>query len=304
MPIHPDIAQLLEARARGDLSSMSVAEARAAHLAGATAGPAGPEMGEVTDVTLADVPVRIYRPRDGANGGTLVYFHGGGWVLGSIDTHDRQCRNLAAGSGATVVNVGYRLAPEHPFPAALDDALAVTEHVFTHSDELAVDPTRIVVGGDSAGGNLAAAVAIARRTSNGPALRGQLLVYPALDATMASASFSENGAGPFLSATDMAWFYDLYGNGHDATDWRLSPYHAAELDGLPPTLVITAELDPLRDEGEAYAHRLAEAGVSTAAVRYTGVCHGFFGWSHVAEPSRQAMAQAASWLSRRVAADH
>lgn len=317
MPVHPDVQRILDARGPVQLSSIPVDEARAAHLAGATAGPVGPAMDEVDDVVLAEVPVRIYRPA-GADGSAVVFFHGGGWVLGSIETHDRQCRQLAEGTGATVVNVGYRLAPEHPFPAAYDDALAVTRHILGGAQAPTMDPTRVALAGDSAGGNLAAAVALACRDLEGPELRAQLLVYPAVDANMTSASITENGAGPFLSAADLNWFYDLYvpgrplptrrgraGGESDRTteDWRLSPIYAPDVAGLPPALVITAELDPLRDEGEAYAQRLAAAGNAAVAVRYAGVCHGFFGWSHLAEPSRLAMAQVTDWLKRQLAGD-
>lgn len=292
-PVHPDVQKILDARPARDFSTVTVAEARAAHLAGATAGPPGPDMAQVADAELAGVPVRRYEPAD-YSGATVVYFHGGGWVLGSRDTHDRQCRQLAAGSGAAVISVDYRLAPEHPFPAAFDDAVAVTEAALAGG--LSTEPSRIAVAGDSAGGNLAAAVCLALREHEGPSLRGQLLVYPAVDAEMSFDSQDENSSGPFLSRADMAWFYDLYRPDGDRRDWRLSPLHSNDLSNLPPALVVTAQLDPLRDEGEAYAQALAEAGTTAAAVRYRGVCHGFFGWSHVAEPSRQLMVQATSWL--------
>lgn len=297
-PVHPDVQKILEARPARDFSTVTVDEARAAHRAGATAGPPGPDMADVVDTELAGVAVRRYEPAD-SSGGTAVYFHGGGWVLGSLDTHDRQCRQLAAGSGAAVISVDYRLAPEHPFPAAFDDAVAVTEAVLAGG--LGADTSRVVVAGDSAGGNLAAAVCMALRAHDGPSLRGQMLVYPAVDAEMSFPSQDENSSGPFLSRADMAWFYDLYQPAGDRRDWRLSPLHSDDLSNLPPALVATAQLDPLRDEGEAYAQALAEAGTTAAAVRYRGVCHGFFGWSHAAEPSRQLMAQASSWLRAQLA---
>jgi acetyl esterase len=300
LSIHPDVQKVLDARGEVSLSSMSVVDARAAHLAGATAGPVGPEMAESDDVELAGLSVRIHRPVD-ATGAGLVFFHGGGWVLGSIDTHDRQCRQLAAGSGATVFSVEYRLAPEHPFPAAFDDAVAVTTEILASAESFAVAPTRLGVGGDSAGANLAAGAALACRTLDIPDLRAQLLVYPALDAAMSSASFVENANAPFLGAAEMAWFYDLYQGEAKLEDWRLSPLRAADLGGLPPTLVVTAEYDPLRDEGEAFAHALATAGTPATSVRYLGVTHGFFGWSHIAEPSRQLMGQASGWLRSALA---
>jgi acetyl esterase len=294
---HPDVQKVLDARGEFNLPSLSVEAARAGHLAGSTAGPKGPDMDSVEDVHIADVPVRVLRPPE-ATGGALVFFHGGGWVLGSVETHDRQCRQLAAASGATVFNVDYRLAPEHRFPAAYDDALAVTQHVLEAGEAFGIDPTRVAVGGDSAGGNLAAATAIGLRRSDTPALLCQLLIYPAVDAEMSSASFEENADGPFLTRADMAWFYEHYLGppSTDRRDWRLSPLHADDLSELPPALVVTASLDPLRDEGEGYAQALAAAGGRASAVRYPGATHGFFGWAHLAEPSRQVMAQASGWL--------
>ncbi len=302
MPVHPDIQRVLDARSSVRLSTLPVDEARAGHYKGATAGPPGPEMAEVTDQQIEGVPVRSYRPNDHTGSG-VVYFHGGGWVLGSIETHDRQCRNLAAGSGATVFSVDYRLAPEHTFPAAYDDALAVTGAILAGAGTPTIDTSRVALAGDSAGGNLAAAVAITCRDLGGPAPLAQLLVYPALDATMSTPSYDENADGPFLSPVEMAWFYRLYGADHPTDDPRLSPLAATDLAGLPPALVITAELDPLRDEGETYAARLAAAGTPAGAARYAGVCHGFFGWSHLAEPSRLAMAQCAGWLRAQLEAD-
>jgi len=298
--LHPDIQRILEARGPRRFWTMPVDEARAGHASAAQAGPSGPQMAEISEVPLRgtggeDVPVRIYRPA-GATGSALVYFHGGGWVLGSIDTHDRLCRNLAEGSGATVFNVGYRLAPEHPFPAAYDDAFAVTCRVLGSGADLGIEPGRVGVAGDSAGGNLAAAVAIGVRDLDLHRLRAQLLVYPAVDAEMTSPSYRLNLDGLFLSAEEMRWFYSHYQLDHDARDWRLSPAHAEDLSGLPPALIVTAEHDPLRDEGEHYALALADRGVLSSAVRYLGTSHGFFGWSHLAEPSRQAIAQCCRWL--------
>jgi acetyl esterase len=298
MPIHPDIKPILEARGAGRVSDQSVADARAGHAAGSAARPSGPTMVEVSDTEISDVAVRIYRPTD-ATGAGVIFFHGGGWVLGSVDTHDQQCRLLADTSGATLISVDYRLAPEHQFPAAFDDSAAVTNAVLADGDRFGIDSQRLAVAGDSAGGNLAAAVAIDNRSSTHP-LKAQLLIYPAVDATMASPSYLENADGPFLSGAEMAWFYRLYQGEHSPQDWRLSPCFAADLSNLPPALVITAEFDPLRDEGEAYADALADAGCRASAVRYAGVCHGFFGWSHAVEPSLQAVNQAGNWLRQEL----
>lgn len=198
MNVHPDIQKVLDGRGVRQLSMMTVEEARTSHFEGATAGPPGPDMAEVSDERIADVRVRVYRPV-AATGAALVYFHGGGWVLGSIETHDRQCRQLADGSGATVFNVDYRRAPEDPFPAAYDDALAVTQWVLEAGASLGVDSARVGLAGDSAGGNLAAAVALACRETSAPSILAQLLVSPAVDAEMTSASYDENADGPFLS---------------------------------------------------------------------------------------------------------
>jgi len=302
MPLHPDVARLLGAAPPADFSSLPVAEARALHAAGPASRPPGPAMASVTERSVAGCTVRCFEPDD-ATGAALVFFHGGGWVLGSVATHDAQCRRLARGTGATVVSVEYRLAPEHRFPAAFDDATAVTFAVLDGAVD-GVDTTRVGVAGDSAGGTLAAATALAAADS-GRTLRAQLLVYPAVDATMALPSFTENAAGPFLTAGEMRWFYDTYAPGADRTDWRLSPLHRARTgavaSGTAPALVATAEFDPLRDEGEAYAAALAEAGVDAAAVRYLGVTHGFFGWSHAVAPSRALIDHASAWLRTRLA---
>ncbi|MGI9597423.1 MAG: alpha/beta hydrolase [Acidimicrobiales bacterium] len=256
-------------------------------------------MADVTELQLGDVPIRRYRP-DEATGAAVVFFHGGGWVVGSRDTHDGQCRYLASLSGATVYNVEYRLAPEHRFPAAFEDAVAVSGDLLAGADAM-IDTGRIGVAGDSAGANLAAGVAIKMRGRSLPQLGAQLLIYPALDAAMALPSYREFADGPFLTSQEMRWFYDHYAPGVDVADWRLSPLAADDLSGLPPALVITAENDVLRDEGEAYAQALAAAGVDAAAARHIGATHGFFGWAHAAAPSRAALFQAGAWLRAKLA---
>jgi acetyl esterase/lipase len=259
-------------------------------------------MASVVDRTIpgpgGDLPVRIYVPTtDPGPRPGLVYFHGGGWVIGDLDTHDSTCRWLAEGSGATVVSVDYRLAPEHRFPAAADDALAALRWVADHGAEIDVDPARLAVGGDSAGGNLAAVVA-REACAAGLELRFQLLVYPVCDGTMARPSMDENAEGYFLTRESMAWFWGHYMGDHDWTDPRASPLHApdAALAGLAPALVVTAEYDPLRDEGEAYAARLAAAGVEVTATRYDGVIHGFFSMSDWVPEGRAALDQAGAAL--------
>jgi acetyl esterase len=224
----------------------------------------------------------------------VVYFHGGGWVIGSIETHDAPCRELANRSGAIVVSVEYRMAPEHPFPAAPEDCYAATAWVADHAAEFGGDPARLAVAGDSAGGNLAAVVALMTRERNGPPLRFQLLIYPAVDARMGYASIDENSTGYFLTKADMHWFYGHYGA--DPSDWRASPLLAPDHSGLPPALVLTAEYDPLRDEGEAYARKLQEAGVPVTLRRYDGQIHGFTIMTAAVDRACEAVNQAAADL--------
>lgn len=228
------------------------------------------------DVDADGVPARLYRPNDRNGLGLLVYLHGGGWVIGSIETHDNVCRILANSSGHAVLSVEYRLAPEHRYPAALDDALTATRWAHQHAAELGCDPDRLAIGGDSAGGNLAA---IVTHVVDVP-LRYQLLVYPATDLTCSFPSHVENKAGPGLTAEGIAWFVGHYVDSatDDLRDPRVSPHFADDkvLAASPPALVITAEFDPLRDEGDAYAARLAALGVATSHVCFSGMYHGFF----------------------------
>jgi acetyl esterase len=239
-------------------------------------------LASVEDLKLAGaegvLPARIYRPEGAApTGPVIVFFHGGGWVIGSIQSHDNTCGRLAAESGCTVISVEYRLAPEHRFPAPLEDAYAATAWVAEHADELGLDASRLAVAGDSAGGNLAAAVSLLARERGGPAIAFQLLVYPVTEVGVQSASRIENGdKGYLLSSRAMDWFEEQYLGGVDGVDWRAAPLRAEDLTGLPPAFVLTAELDPLRDEGEAYAARLEAAGVPTAVHRADGMVHGFF----------------------------
>ncbi len=294
MTLHPQIEAIISSMPIRSFAEMEVGEARQAHAAGAAARPKGPDMADVSEVVIGGCEMTRLSPKN-ADGSAVVFFHGGGWVLGSRATHDGPCRHLAAGSAATVFNVEYRLAPEHPFPAAYDDAVEVTQALLSGADE-SIDCSRVAVAGDSAGGNLAAAAALA--LSDEPATPAALLlIYPALDATMSTSSYLEFADGPFLTAREMAWFYDAYAQGTDPLDPRLSPAWAAQLDGLPSTLVITASHDVLRDEGEEFARAMAAAGCDASASRHVGATHGFFGWSHAAAPSRTAMTLAAGWLS-------
>ncbi|HKH05728.1 MAG TPA: alpha/beta hydrolase [Acidimicrobiales bacterium] len=249
-------------------------------------GPAGP------------LPVRVYRSAETEDGrGLLVYFHGGGWTIGSVETHDAGCRSLAEGAGVVVVSVDYRLAPEHPFPAAVDDALAAVRWAAANAGELGADGSRLAVAGDSAGGNLAAVVS-QRLRDGGPPIALQLLLYPTVDLMLSHPSIVENADGYYLTADTMRWFRRHYLGDHDPTDPLASPLRADEhvLRGLPPALVITAEYDPLRDEGEAYAEALRAAGNDVTATRFDGMIHGFLELSAFVPEGKVARDQACQAL--------
>jgi len=245
------------------------------------------------------VPVRVYRPSPDPGLPVLVVFHGGGWVIGTAEQFDGIARQLANASDAVVVSVDYRLAPEHPFPAPLDDCWTAVQWTFAHAAELGGDPTRVAVGGDSAGGNLAAVCALRARDAGFP-LALQVLIYPVCDCDFTTASYGENAEGYFLEREEMQWFFDCYTDRgkHDPADPSISPMRADDLTGVAPALVITAEYDPLRDEGEAYAAKLRAAGVDVETMRYEGLIHGFFGCPGVFETSRDAMALVGTALRR------
>jgi acetyl esterase len=248
-----------------------------------------------------DIPIRVFRPEPDGPVPTIVFFHGGGFVLGDIDTHEDQTRLLCRDIGAVVVSVGYRLAPEAKFPAGFDDCFAATKYVAEHIADFGNDAARIVVAGDSAGGNFAAAVAIACRDAGGPALAAQLLIYPAVDfnADGPYPSRVENAEGYFLTAEDSLWFHAQYADeDFDASDVRASVIKAADLSDLPPAVVGTAEFDPLRDEGEAYAAKLSDAGVKVVQHRFPGMIHGFYGMGVISP----AAADAVATLNRDLAA--
>jgi acetyl esterase len=252
-----------------------------AFLGAMTAGsPPGPDVAAVTDSTVpgpaGDIPIRVYSPAGTGPFPLFVYYHGGGWVLGDIAGSDAYARTLANEAGCVVVSVEYRLAPEHRYPAAIDDCWAATVHIAANTGSYGGDPNRLVVGGDSAGGNLAAAVALRARDQGGPAIALQVLGCPVTDHDFGTGSYEENAAGPLLLRDDMVWFWDHYApDGSQRDDADASPLRAASLAGLPPAYVITAELDVLRDEGEAYAARLREAGVPVTQIRYDGMFHAF-----------------------------
>lgn len=258
--------------------------------AASSGSPGGVEPASVRDALADGVPVRIYDPAPGTGGRPLaVYFHGGGWVMCGLDSHDALCRALAVASGAVVVSADYRLAPEHPWPAAPDDALTVLLWARAQAAGLGCDPARLVVAGDSSGGNLAAVTAL-----RAPELvAGQLLFYPPLDASMGFPSVAEFAEGYFHTAAHMAWYWDQYGG--DPAHPHVSPLRAADVSGLPRTLIVLADCDVLRDEGLAYGRRLGGAGVDCAVHLVPGVFHGFLGLPLPA--SATALAAAGAWLA-------
>jgi acetyl esterase len=243
------------------------------------------------------IPVRIYWGAQTAGLPILVYFHGGGWVIGDLDSHDGACRTLANKAGCIVVSVDYRLAPEHRFPAAVDDCYAATVWAAENAASLGGDALKLAVGGDSAGGNLAAVVALKAREQRGPAITHQLLVYPVTDFDFSTPSYSDNGDGYLLTKAGMEWFWNHYLGELDGADVYASPMRAKDLSGLPPATVLTAEYDPLRDEGERYAKRLQEAGVRTTLTRYDGQIHGFFTQVAMPKTYERCMNQAAEALT-------
>lgn len=268
----------------------------------------GVPIGKTEDRTIpgpaGDIPVRIYTPV--AAGGTcpaLVYYHGGGWVIGDLDTHDALCRTLANEAGCKVVAVHYRLAPEHPFPAAIDDAFAAVKWIESNSSEIGIDPNRIAVAGDSAGGNLAAAVCLRAKAEKGPQIAFQLLIYPVTDAPRGTGSYESFAEGYFLEAEGMDWFWNHYvlSGGADPANPYAAPLRAPSLAGLPPAYVVTAGFDVLRDEGKAYAEALKQAGVEVEYVNYEGMIHGFFNLQGAFDVSRDAVKAAAKALKEALA---
>lgn len=266
----------------------------------AAIAPSSIELARIEDRTipgpLGAIPIRIYAPAGTATKPVIVFFHGGGWVIGSLATHDDLCRRLAAEVDAVVVAVDYRLAPEHRFPAAVGDSYAAFSWVQAHASELGGDAARLAVAGDSAGGNLAAVVA-RRARDDGHALRFQLLVYPITDHEFSSASMDDNAEDYYLTRDAMRWFYDRYlTDPTEGDDPDVSPIRAEDLTGLAPALVITAGYDPLRDQGLAYADALRAAGNEVESKRYDGMFHGFFSMSAMIDTARVANRDAARAL--------
>jgi acetyl esterase len=275
----------LEFFRRGGVAEIGRCEDRA------VPGPAGP------------IPVRLYYPRGQSPCGAALFFHGGGWVLGNLESHDPTCRALAAGSGALIIAVDYRLAPEHKFPAAADDSYAATRWAAENAAALGYPEGQLAVSGDSAGGNLAAVVALMARDRGGPKIRHQVLIYPAFDPAMVEPSHQEFAQdGYVLSRADMEWFWNHYlRNAQDGSNPYANPARANDLSRLPAALVITAGFDPLRDEGEGYAEKLRQAGVPVVAKRYEGLTHGFFNMTSQIDQAKVALERTCAALREALA---
>jgi acetyl esterase len=311
MPVtlDPDAAAVYKAyqeAGRPPYETVSPVEARELYLAARfVSNPEPPELKSVQPLEIpaphGSIPARLYtslKLRE-ANGlaPCLVFFHGGGFVIGNLDSHDVVCRKLADEGQLIVIAVDYRLAPEHKFPAGVEDVVTATKWVADNARQLGIDASRLSVGGDSAGGNLAAVVAISARDGNGPAIAGQVLIYPGTDFAMTHPSHSEPETSILLTHSVIRWFRDNYLNGAaDVDDWRASPARIKSLAGLPPAYVLTAGADPLRDEGDEYAKRLKEAGVPVTYRTFPGQFHGFFTMGRLLPQANVAAREIGDWL--------
>lgn len=318
--LHPQVRAMRERLRRDNvphLTTLTIEQARAADLAAVVAGAGNAEpVGEVTEVTIPGPAVsgpavsrpalglrlRVYRPAGTGPWPVLVYFFGGGWSLGTLDTCDGICRMLTNAARCVTVSVGYRLAPEHKFPAAVQDCYTGTAWAASHARELGGDPARLAVGGDSSGGNLAAAVSLMARERRWPSIAHQLLVYPNTDYQACTPSMRDISDEYFFNPASVRWYWGLYlATPADGASPLASPLRAADLTGLPAATVITAEYDPLRDEGEAYAEKLTKAGVPAEVIRYDGMIHGFFTMVGVLDTARIAVLDAAQRLRQAFA---
>ena len=305
MPVDPQIQALLDLRAKlPALHTLSVADARVQMAARDIPGLRKPEIGSIVNRDMqgpgGSLPLRIYTPNGTGPFPLMVFFHGSGFVVCGLDTHDAMCRNLCAGTGSVVVSVDYRLAPEHKFPAAPDDCLAATRWVADNASALNGDGGRIMVAGDSAGGNLAAVTALRIRDEGGPRLIGQMLIYPVTDYFQpGTPSMTENAEGYGLTRDGMIWFWNHYvRSAADGVHPHASPLRSATLAGLPSAYVATAEYDPLRDEGEHYADAMRAVGVPVEMKRFAGMNHGFFFFPGLVDTAGQAMDEACVWARR------
>ena len=299
--LHPQIVQVLEAMAKAELrpiEAMTPTEARAQMEATAQSRKAEPlPVGKVEESSIpgpaGEIRLRLYWPNAAGPVPAIAYYHGGGHVIGSLDTHDFIARNLCAGAGTLVASVDYRMGPEHKFPAAVDNSFAALNWVHANAASLGADPGRLGVHGDSAGANLAAVVALMARDAGGPKLRLQSLLYPVGDYTLSGASYGKYAQGyGLLTRNSMAWFARHYlRSPADAEDWRASPIKASSLAGVAPAIVVVAECDVLHDDGESYADALRRAGVPVEYREYPGMIHGFLGMVPVVDDAMNAQRQ-------------
>lgn len=308
MPLDPQVRRLLDLRASlPAFHTLSVTEARAQfegrNAPGLRADPVATVVNRDMQGPGGSLGLRIYTPQGEGPFPLMVYFHGSGFVVCSLDTHDLVARNLCAGTGCVVVSVDYRLAPEHKYPAAVEDALAATRWAQANASALGADPGRMFVAGDSAGANLATVTALRIRDEGGPTLLGQVLIYPVTDHPNAGMpSMDENASGYGLGRDGMIWFMNHYlSDPAEAADPLVSPLRARDHGRLPPALIYTAEFDPLRDEGEAYAAKLKAAGVDVLMKRWDGMNHGFFALAGLVDKADQAVDEACAWVRGRLA---
>ena len=299
MSVHSQVQALLDRVARSPLPLYHTVSAFVARRiyrdTRAVLAPKAPEVAEVRLLAFENYSLRVYRPVPNETLPALMFFHGGGWTIGDLDTHDVLCRQLALGARCVVFSVDYRLAPEHPFPAAVDDCFAATRYVAENAAPLKI--RGLAVGGDSAGGNLAATVALLARDAGGPALALQLLIYPATDQRMGTASHERNGQGYLLTREAIRYFRGNYlPNERDWNDWRASPLLAKSHASLPPALVITAGYDPLVDEGRTYADKLRAAGVQVTYREFADMVHGFILFGGVVDTANAAVAECCAAL--------
>ncbi|MFT3814912.1 MAG: alpha/beta hydrolase [Acidovorax sp.] len=304
MPVDPQIAQVLKAlETAPPMETMTLQELRDVYPPPTAREPVGEEQDLLIASAEGGFPARLYRPLEQQHAGLTVFFHGGGFVIGSIESHDAVCRQLCNLTGAAVLSVEYRLAPEHKFPAAPDDCLHAVRWAAQQAPAWGLDARRLVLAGDSAGGTLAAVTALRLRDEGGPPLAGQVLVYPVTGYhTPPTPSYLENANGYFLTRASMVRFWREYlPREEDAAHPHAAPLRAPDLSGLPPALVLTAEFDPLRDEGERFAHRLLDAGVPVTLRRENGLIHGFFRMSAVSDKARGAVEDTAQWIRQAMA---
>lgn len=306
--LDPDAAAVYKAfqeAGRPAYETLTAPEARDYYMqARLVSNPEPPELKSAEPLSIpaphGTIPARVYTPKtlrtkEGL-APCLVFFHGGGWVIGNLETHDVVCRKVAHEGELIVISVDYRLAPEHKFPAAVDDAVTATNWIAAHASKLGIDAARLMVGGDSAGGNLAAVVSLHARDHGGAKIAGQVLVYPATEFARTHASHREPETSILLTHSVIGWFADHYMGDADRSDWRASPARAKTLAGLPPAYVLTAGADPLRDEGDEYAARLKEAGVPVAYKHFPGQFHGFFTMGKLLKQADIAVTDIATWL--------